>query len=404
MTLLLLLAIIILAIPACNNDDDCEADKVLDTIVTDIRTDQAVDDNQDIGASISAIYRDIYDEAIEANTLGSLEVVRSIISRLGDNGYVAVDSENQIDMTEYEQVVHFCEQVDEGDKAELTVLVVSRLGGFTKYDFKTEDGDVTIVKEYFQYVDGNMNKLSSNTYRADLWQYTEDGYLLFGGHWFLQEYAIYVLNERDEHVALRIQPLDQKCRELNRQYILPIGYGENNMFIVDWTENDFGKLNFYDLFDVFYPLIYGQNVPYVVDENWEVGAIYRIPKEEFETVIMTYFNIDSETLRSKTIYDSEDATYEYKPRGFYEIEHSAAIPYPEVIGYIENSDGTITLTVNVVYPNDAVSKVYSHEVVIRPLNDGKFHYVSNRIISSDDNYEQTWHVPRLTEEEWEDLY
>ena len=36
--------------------------------------------------------------------LAELETIRSIVNRLGENGYSAVDSKNQIDMTEPEQV------------------------------------------------------------------------------------------------------------------------------------------------------------------------------------------------------------------------------------------------------------------------------------------------------------
>ena len=134
-----------------------------------------------------------------------------------------------------------------------------------------------------------------------------------------------------------------------------------------------------------------------------VSAVYRIPKEEFESVIMKYFNIDSETLQSKTVYYSEDSTYEYKPRGFEEVEYPE-YPYSEVVDFTENSDGTITLTANVVFPYAGDSKVYAHEVVVRPLEDGGVQYVSNQIIPSEDNYEETWHTPRLTLEEWEELY
>ena len=126
-------------------------------------------------------------------------------------------------------------------------------------------------------------------------------------------------------------------------------------------------------------------------------------KEEFESVIMKYFNIDSETLQSKTIYDSENLTYEYKPRGFEEVEYPE-YPYSEVVGFTENNDGTITLTANVVFPYAGDSKVYAHEVVVRPLENGRIQYVSNRIIPSEDNYRETWHTPRLTLEEWEELY
>ena len=139
-------------------------------------------------------------------------------------------------------------------------------------------------------------------------------------------------------------------------------------------------------------------------DNEELQKLSRIhTKEEFESVIMTYFNIDSETLQSKTVYYSEDSTYEYKPRGFEEVEYPE-YPYSEVVGFTENSDGTITLTANVVFPYAGDSKVYAHEVVVRPLEDGGVQYVSNRIIPSEDNYRETWHTPRLTLEEWEELY
>ena len=120
---------------------------------------------------------------------------------------------------------------------------------------------------------------------------------------------------------MRVQPLDETCRELTRKYLAPISFEQNNMFIVDWSEDDFGELNFYDMYDILYQKENGEYVPYVADDNLGVGAVYRIPKEEFESVIMTYFNIDSETLQSKTVYYSEDSTYEYKPRGFEEVEY-----------------------------------------------------------------------------------
>lgn len=94
-----------------------------------------------------------------------------------------------------------------------------------------------------------------------------------------------------------------------------------------------------------------------------VTSVYQIPKEEFESVIMKYFNIDSQTLQSKTVYDSKTSTYEYKPRGFEEVEYPE-YPYSEVVGFTENSDGTISLTANVVFPYEGDSRVYAHEVVV----------------------------------------
>lgn len=35
---------------------------------------------------------------------------------------------------------------------------------------------------------------------------------------------------------------------------------------------------------------------------------------------------------------------------------------------------------------------------------GRFQYVSNYIVSEEENNNITWHTPRLTEDEWNDIY
>jgi hypothetical protein len=346
---------------------------------------------------------DIYVEAAKNNELTDMETVSKVIKRFGECGYAAVDCENRVDMTQMQSVMDFCDSVENQKEAEVTIIQVSDLGGFSVYHLQTENGVVHVKRCYYGYKDGIMKIEDEGEYQTDYWRYTDDGYLIFSGTYFSEELYVLTLSSAEEHVAFRILPLDAKCRELNEKYLLPIGYELNNMFLVDWNEDDFGDLNFYDMFDLLYPKLHNEKFPYVADDNLGIGAVYHIPKTEFENVIMEYFNIDSETLQSKTVYDSEDSTYEYKPRGFEEVEYPE-YPYSEVIGYTENSDGTITLTANVVFPYSGNSKVYAHEVVVRPLEDGGVQYVSNRIIPSEDNSEETWHTPRLTLEEWEELY
>ena len=368
-----------------------------------IEVQKATENSQDNAEEIIEICVDLYKEAAEQNKIADLEMIRSIVNRLGENGYPAVDSRNQVNMTEAEQVLEFCEKVDAQEEAEITILEVSYLGGFVKYDLHSKDGSVDVVRSYYKYENGDIQREVTGSYQAEYWNYTEEGYLMFSGVWFSEELYVLTLSGAEEHTALRVQPLDETYRELSRKYLRPISFEQNNMFIVDWSEDDFGDLNFYDMYDILYPKVNGQYVPYVADDNLSVSAVYQIPKEEFESVIMKYFNIDSETLQSKTIYDSENLTYEYKPRGFEEVEYPE-YPYSEVIDFTENSDGTITITANVVFPYAGDSKVYAHEVVVRPLEDGRVQYVSNRIIPSEDNYRETWHTPRLTLEEWEELF
>ena len=391
--------VLMLSVSGCS-DAPPEEDTVSETVI-DIQT--IPEEPQENAEEIINICIDFYKKAAEENKIADLKTIRSIVNCLGENGYPAVDSRNQINMTEPEKVVKFCEKVDAQEEAEITILEISYLGGFVKYDLHTKDGNVDVVRSYYKYENGNMKREVIGNYQAEYWNYTEEGYLMFSGVWFSEELYVLTLSGAEEHTALRVQPLDETYRVLSRKYLRPISFEQNNMFIVDWSEDDFGDLNFYDMYDILYPKVNGQYVPYAADDNLSVSAVYQIPKEEFESVIMKYFNIDSETLQSKTVYYSENSTYEYKPRGFEEVEYPE-YPYSEVVDFTENSDGTITLTANVVFPYAGDSKVYAHEVVVRPLEDGGVQYVSNRIIPSEDNYRETWHMPRLTLEEWEELY
>lgn len=345
---------------------------------------------------IAELYRDIYEKAVQENTLGDLEVTRNIVNRLGEHGYCAIDTENQnqLNMTHPELLEKFCEKVEEKEKGEATYCSIAEDGGFVRFDFETSEGKVSITRSVLSWNDGKPQIAYENSYDAYKWTYSEEGYLFFE-KWLPEGY-----DGAPGYTAVRIKNLDEECRELNRRYIRPVGYGFNNMFVTEWNENDFATLNFYDLFDVLYPYVYGENTPY--ERSFE-GEKYDVPREEFEKVIMSYFKIDSETLQAKTKY-LEEQVYEYRTRGFWDASYSPHTPYPEAVSYEENTDGTITLLVNVVWPEQHLAKAYCHEVVVRPLENGTFQYVSNHIIPSEENVEATWYTEKFTDEEWEELY
>ena len=101
------MAILLLILTGCGE----EPQMVSDSVITDYAPEIDVEESTDIEAeSIAASYYDIYEEALEEKTLGSLEVMRKIINRLGEAGYSAVDSKNQVNMVGSEQVMRFCEK------------------------------------------------------------------------------------------------------------------------------------------------------------------------------------------------------------------------------------------------------------------------------------------------------
>lgn len=354
-------------------------------------------------SEIRDICLDLFEKAKEEQNTDQLEIIRSIVNRFGEYGYPAVDSKNQIDMTEAEQVIRFCKKVDAQEKVEIAIFVVDDTDGLIKYELQAKDGNVEVTRSYYEYKDGAIQRNFVGGYLAEDWNYTKEGYLMFSGVYFSEEVYAITLEGMEEYTALRVEPLDEEYRELNRKYLLPVGYECNNMFIVDWSEHDFGELNFYDLYDIFYRKLNGGHSSYIENDKLGSGVVYQVPCEEFESVIKTYLNIDSKTLQSKTVYCREDSTYEYKLRGFDEVEYPE-YPYSEVTGFTKNSDGTITLMARVVFPYRGDSNVYAHEVTVRPLENGGVQYVSNKIVPSEDNGEITWHRARLTAEEWEELY
>ena len=343
------------------------------------------------------ICRDIYAQAAQDGTLGSIETIGRMVASFGENGYVAASGENQVDMAGAEQVLEFVRAVEEKESRRLTIEAVMGMG-LRIFDLETQDGGVTVVRSCYQYdQEGILQERSTVSYPADFWEYTPEGYLLFAGKSLLPETFVMTFSATAEHTALRVLPLEESCRELNRKYLLPVGYERNNMFLCSWSGEEYGDLDFYDVFDRFYPILRGRPHPYGAEGSPGEESAYWIPEDEFESVITAFFDIDPETLRRKTEYSPEQAAYKYRPRGFHEAEYPD-IPYPEVVGCRENGDGTITLTVNAVYPHDDTSRAFTHETMIRPLDGERFQYVSNRMLSEEGEYNAWWHSDRLPEE------
>lgn len=344
-----------------------------------------------------------YAKAEKEGKLDDLEMIRDLIKELGEKGFTAVDSENQVNMTEYEKLIQFSEKAEAKKNGRMTVVEVAKGGSCIIRNMETHDGIVNMIRSYCIYENGKLKQSSEDIYRTESWEYTEDGHLMFSGRLAFEGSYEVTRNEIMEYMAYRVLSLDETCRELNRKYILPIGYERNNMFLTDWSEEEFAELDFYDMFDLFYQENHTANGEFTFGNAMGTSAVYLISKEKFEPVIKSKFKISSEVLQSKTVYYPCEEVYEYKPRGLEETEYPE-YPYPEVIGYVNNDDGTLTLKVQAVFPYRGVSKAYIHEVTVRDTKDGGIQYVGNRIIEPINNPEIRWHVPRLTRTEWEELY
>lgn len=84
----------------------------------ELSEEEVIDDSADTtvdSVMIAELYRDIYEQASSEQRIGSLEMIQAIVSRLGEHGYAALDTENhnQVNMTHPELLEQFCDLVEE---------------------------------------------------------------------------------------------------------------------------------------------------------------------------------------------------------------------------------------------------------------------------------------------------
>jgi uncharacterized protein YceK len=387
--MIMVLVVISIALSGCSSSGD-STKPAEEEVILQSEDDYIFEDSK----KIAEIYRDIYEHGIQ-NGIPSLDMEKQIVQRLGKKGYVAIDNENQIDMVNSEKVKNFVEKVGNKEGAQLTIICVIYSGEFIRYDLQTKKGNLQVISSSFSWNESTPEAKYKEEYNAHTWVYSEEGYLFF------EQYHMPGYDGPSGHTAIRVQPLDETCRELNRKYLMSVGYDLNNLFISNWNENNYQELDFYDLYE---PLLQMKNDQSASREFLDEGVTYEVPKSEFEEVYETYFQIDSEALQQGTMYSETTKTYQYRTRGMYDFASTPNIPYPEVIAYEENEDGTIKLTVNAVWPEKNCGKAFSHEVVVRPLKDGGFQYVSNNVISWVENVEAVWYPKRLSDEKWREYY
>lgn len=338
-------------------------------------------------------FREIYEEKKDSGGKDTPEFRKQIIQAIGEQGYAAVDTDNQINMVHYGQIEDFCESAEEGEEAATVFFCVTEEGGWIRYDLETQNGDIDVTESSLRWENNSPEVYYYHEFEVVSWDYTDKGYL------FLEESRPAGYDGAPGQKAFRIRPLDRSCREAYQTYIASVGYERNNLLITDWTEQDSKELDFYDLYERLYRAKYGEIVPYEAEE----GAEYNVPEEEIEEVLQSYFSFDRQTIREHMNYQPESGTFLYRPRGRHD-GGSPYGPYPEVTGYKELEDGKIQLTVEAVWEMEMLDCAMKSELVVRPMEDGTFQYVSNRVIFREERMTNFWYKPRLTEEEWSNYY
>lgn len=380
--MLLLVGIAILLCSCSNKNAVADAERtVIDFSISD--------ENQFI-ADLDDIYSSCQDMKCKTEE-EKLNQTRTIIESMGSKGHIAVDVENQINMANAENAEMFLSEVAENRDAGCTILQVMYDKSFVRFDFKSGGNNVMITRRFYVWENNCFVEKNEENYKAYTWKYT-DGYLFF------ERYRMGGYDGDSAYTALRVEPLDEKLRVLNRKYIKTIGYDSNNLFTTNWDESDMNKINYYDIYEALYKMKYGMSSPYS-DE----GVTYMIEGKLYEKVFQEYLPVSTDVLQHVNVYDVSRQMYQYRTRGMFDHSVTPLVPFPEVVDAEYNADGTITLIVNAVSEKDESGRLFTHKVTIKEKENDGFEYVSNDVLTmgKEGIY---WYRDRLSDKEWQEHY
>ena len=310
--------------------------------------------------SVSEIYVDIvisdapnYSSGISGFTSEQQKVV---VEHLGSKGLVSVEEDTY--MQNSELIENFYSNYLNGQDSMITVFEVEKDGLIGAVTFIYRKGKLQTYYIGVRWKEGGVPEIQgtsvSNVAEIKL---TEKGYFIYA-----YEYVI-------AHASLRqywrIEPLPEDCQKLTEKYISGLSYVNYNVLVTNWDSNNVEDILMPCMYEDIYRIYTGENLK---TEDW------KIPGEEFEKIMTTYFPVSVDQLREHCGYDEGSNSYEYEM-----IYASPYPPFGEVVDYTENADGTITLIVDGVWPDYNSDLAFRNTVVVQPFEDGTFRYLSNSI-------------------------
>lgn len=332
---------------------------------------------EDRSMEIASLYAPIY---VEAEKISDKEdISRIVISQkdidaienlLMEKGYSVVNSDTIYPsyLAHGEGIRTLEQKIEKGQDIKEEMISITETGGFYHYTFFVLDGALHCTLLCTEWNGDNQPAVTEKSFRPVLdWKISENDNFYF---------QIYPPNSHFENYTfIPLVPVDKELYDWNKTCILPVGYVGNNLFLCNWQEGDFGALRFNDIFEICYYMKRGEYFHETVNGELEPIAI---PAKLFEETILPYFSIPLWEFREKSLYDGAKDAYPWQELFSENIVHFPWVE-PVVREAGKNSDGTITLTVDVMCIDYGTDRLFTHEVTIRPLSDGAFQYVGNHI-------------------------
>ena len=306
----------------------------------DLLSEEEKEQLQNTALAAAESVKELYKDSIIADTAHyssgvsefTSEQRKAVVEQLGKDGLVSVAEDTN--MQNPEKVEAFYTDYLNGQDSMVTVFDVQRDGliGAMTFVFRKGQLQACYIKGQLQacYIgvqwneDGTPEIQSISTNNVAEIKLTEKGYFIYAyetviAHGCIRQYW-------------RISPLSEKCRELTKKYISDLSYLDLEVLVTDWDSSNAGDILTPSLYDAIYRIHTGKILP---------SDTRRIPAEEYESIMTTYFPVTATQLREHCGYDEDSGSYKYE-----KMHVTQYPPFGEVVEYTENADGTITLIVD----------------------------------------------------------
>lgn len=310
--------------------------------------------------SVGEIYKDVIVPDAPNYSSGVAEFTaeqrKAVVEQLGSAGLVSVEKDT--DMQNPDEIERFWAEYQKGQNSMVTVYEIHQDGVIGSITFIHRNHKLQTYYVGVRWREGGVPEIQGISVSdvAEI-KLTEKGYFIYA-----YEYII-------PHASLRqywrIKPLSEKCKELTEKYISGLSYVNYNLLVTNWDAENVEDILMPCMYEDIYRVYTGGNLK---TEDW------KIPAEEYERVMTTYFPVSVEQLRENCGYDETSDSYKYEM-----IYASPYPPFGEVVDYTENTDGTITLFVDGVWPDYNSDQAFRNVIVVEPFEDGTFRYLSNSI-------------------------
>ncbi|MBQ8075437.1 MAG: hypothetical protein IJ237_05565 [Oscillospiraceae bacterium] len=337
--------------------------------------------------------REIYlaaDKGTAMNVTISRQDIFSMLTAIAAAGYPAQDSAGAFNMQGYEALDDFASKAAYGlDDVNGTYIIVYPDGHLSGFLLSRTTGRWHLYSSSAAWNDDGTTRIySEGRYAVGSVRYTAKGWMIYN-----RDTSDFDENQRantDAYVMIRVLPMDSEAKTLCQRYVEPVGYFENNLFLTDWNEQYFNPIDFNSLYAYIFAMYNGTEMlsSYNARSYYKTVAgtkLYLVPQDIFENNVGVYFRIDSSTLRAISDYTSQLRGYLFLgyDTDYYNV--TPRTPFPEVVSYTYNANGTITMIVDAVNKWYGTDRSFRHELTVRPGNGTSFQYVSNRLMEADDS-------------------